>query len=280
MLKNDKSLEKIEEEIKKLIRNLEKCDDIKYPMERGKELKEIRDKLIFIGKSAVTQLIEVLNKHKARSSEYSAEILGEIGDRRAIIPLVDALEEPELGESVKEALKEFGSACIPEVIKKIEYRIAHPIREGTSIDNITGYALSTIGEIKCDMSINFLNKLLDDYISEMPKEVFDPTKCDWKYVNVDFFHLLDCMVRQQDKRAIPHIRKARDFFPKKYTEYKICMIAIGRIKKGKIEGYLPLETLEIAYPSGAIMNALSGGEFGWKDTFDEDYGEYFEDEEE
>ena len=40
-----------------------------------------------------------------------------------------------------------------------------------------------------------------------------------------------------------------------------------------------MEALEIAMPSGAIMDALSGGEFGWKDTFEEDYGEYFGDEE-
>lgn len=96
---------------------------------------------------------------------------------------------------------------------------------------------------------------------------------------MDFFHLLDCMVHQQDKRAIPHIRKARDCFPENYTDYKVCQIAIGRIKKGRVEGYLPMEALEIAMPSGAIMNALSGGELGWKDTFDEEYGEYFEDDE-
>jgi len=279
MLKNGKSPKKIEEEIKMLIRELKKHDDMKYSMEREEELKEIRDKLVFVGKPAVTQLIEVLNKHKNQSSQYAADALGEIGDRRAITPLVDALEESELGESVKEALKKFGSVCILEVIKKLEYRIAHPISKGVSIDRVTAYALNTIGEIRCDKSINFLNKLLDDYMSEMPDEAFDPTKRDWKYRNVDFFHILDCMVRQQDKRAIPYIRKARDFFPENYTDYKICQIAIGRIKKGEVEGYLPMEAMEIAYPSGAIMDALSGGSFGWKDTFDEDYGKYFEDEE-
>jgi hypothetical protein len=116
-------------------------------------------------------------------------------------------------------------------------------------------------------------------MSEIPDDPFDPTKLDWKYRNIDLFHLLDCMVRQQDKSAIPHIKKARDHFPEEYTDYLICQIAIGRIKKGKVEGYLPMEALEIAMPSGAIMDALSGGEFGWKDTFEEDYGEYFYDEE-
>ncbi len=39
-----------------------------------------------------------------------------------------------------------------------------------------------------------------------------------------------------------------------------------------------MEALEITMPSGAIMDALSGGELSWRDTFDEDYGEYFEDD--
>jgi hypothetical protein len=87
------------------------------------------------------------------------------------------------------------------------------------------------------------------------------------------------MVRQQDKRAIPHIRKARDFFPDNYADYKICQIAMGRIKKGKVEGYLPLEVLDIVMPMGALMDMFSGGKLGHKDTFDEEYGEYFEDDE-
>lgn len=57
---------------------------------------------------------------------------------------------------------------------------------------------------------------------------------------------------------------------------KICQIAIDRIKKGRVEGYLPMESLEITMPAGAFMDALSGGELGWEDTFDEEYGEYFE----
>lgn len=210
---------------------------------------------------------------KSRNSEEE--------NKRTIVHLVNALEEPELGENASEALKKFGPICIPKVIKKLEYRIKHPIRKGTSIELSTAYALSTLGDIRCDESIKFLNNLLDNYMSEMPSETFDPTERDWKYRNVDFFHLLDCMVKQQDKRAIPHIRKARDFFPENYTDYKICQIAIGRIEKGRPdEGYLPLEMLEIAMPSGAIMDALSGGELGWKDTFYEEYGEYFEDDDE
>jgi hypothetical protein len=99
-------------------------------------------------------------------------------------------------------------------------------------------------------------------------------------VNVDFFHILEAMVRQQNTNSIPHIRKARDFFPDEYVDYKICQIAMGRIKKGHTDGFLPLEYLDIAMPTGAIMNMLSGGEMGYEDTFEENYGEYFEDDDE
>ena len=169
--------------------------------------------------------------------------------KEIILDLVNTLEEPELSENAIEELKKIGPVCVPEVIKKIEYRIKHPIKKGVGIGLVTLDALSTIGEIKCDGSIKFLNVLLDDYISEMPDKPFDPTEYDWKYRNIDFFHLLNCMVKQQDKRAIPHIRKARDFFPENYTDYVICQIAIDRIKtKSPEEGYLPLEALDIAFP--------------------------------
>jgi|GEM_PF-327331 len=269
----------VEERINGLIKDLKKydSDDIDYSSQREAKLEKTADALAAIGKPAVPQLIEVLNCHSAWSSHFAANALGAIGDERASTPLADALEESELGERARSALKKIGPVAVPEVIKRVEYRIAHPIREGAGIDMITANALSAIGDIRCDESIKFLNRLLDEYMSELPDGPFDPTKHDWKYVNVDMFHLLECMVRQQDERAIPHIENARDFFRSDYVDYKICQIAIGRIKKKRPdEGYLPLEALDIMLPAGALMNALSGGELGWENTFEEEYGEYFE----
>lgn len=279
-LKDQEQESDIKGRLTRLIEELQKYDDMEYSPEREDELERIQDKLVSYGRAAVPQLIEILKRHKWQSSYHAAEALGRIGDERAIVPLADALEEPDLGEKAEEALKKFGPVCVPEVIKRIRYRIEHPIKLKVGTDLVTAYALRTLGEIRCEASVKFLCELLDDYMSEMPDEAFDPTEYDWKYRNVDFFHLLDCMVRQQDKRAIPHIRKARDFFPEEYTEYLVCQIAIGRIKKGRVEGYLPMEALEIAFPSGAIMKALSGGAFGWEDTFEEDYGEYLRDDDE
>lgn len=51
------------------------------------------NKLIKIGKPAVEPLIEVLKNKNNPARGYAAKILGQIGDRRAIEPLVDCLTE-------------------------------------------------------------------------------------------------------------------------------------------------------------------------------------------
>lgn len=272
-------IKKTEEKIQKIIDQLKQFDAAGEVDHQQAE--KMMATLIGIGKPAAPFLIELLNNYDSwMSGAFAAETLGKIGDQRAIEPLADALEDSRRGEDAQEALKQFGSMCIKAVIQRIEHRIANPISDETSTADLTSNALNVLGAIHCEQASAFLNRLLDDYITAMPDESFNPTTHEWKYRNVDFFHLLDCMVRQQDPSAIPHIKKARDCFPKAYTDYKVCQIAIGRIKAGKVEGYLPMEALEIAMPSGMIMDALSGGKEDWKDPFDDLYGEYFDEDEE
>jgi len=77
--------------------------------------------LVAIGKPAVSSLIELLNDHDTwMSSAFAADVLGEIRDKRAIEPLADALEDPELGENSYKALKKFGPVCISEVVKRVK----------------------------------------------------------------------------------------------------------------------------------------------------------------
>ena len=269
-----------EAEVQKVIDQLKVFDERKETGSRAAE-SDMLETLIACGEAAVSPLIALLNKPDAwMSTTFAADALGEIGDPRAIEPLADLLEDDDIGQDACEALIKFGTTCISAVIKRLEYRLAHPVKTGSSVDIITASELKVLGDIHCDRSINFLINLLDDYIEQMPDEDFDMSSHDWKYINVNFFHLLNCLVRQQDKRAIPHIIKARDLFPSEYVDHKICQIAIGRIKKGEVEGYLPMEAMEIHMPSGQIMDMLSGGEYGWEDTFDRDYGEYFDEEEE
>lgn len=254
---NKNAEKETKEQIDNLIQGLKKYDGRELSKERKQELKTIKNELVALGKQAVPKLIQVLSNHDGWSAHFATDTLGEIGDERAIEPLVAVLEEKDLGKSAQEALVKFGPVCVSDVIEKIEYRLAHPVEETGAFTTLTMRPLTTIGEVRCDESIKFLNKLLDDYMSEVPEDPFDPGERDWKFRNVDFFHLLDCMVLQQDERAIPHIKKARDFYPENHTEYMVCQIAIDRIKKGEAVRGLPMEAMEIAFPSDSLMKMFS-----------------------
>ena len=93
--------------IKKIIDQLRKYDESKYSDKDGKITSRMMDTLISIGKPAVPSLIVLLNDNNSwMSCFFAADALGKIGDKRAIGPLADALEDPELGENAYEyALK-------------------------------------------------------------------------------------------------------------------------------------------------------------------------------
>lgn len=251
--------------IKELIDGLKKYDEKKKsPNEAAPELNKIKEKLITVGKSAVPHIIKILRDNGRLSPFYAIEVLGRLRDKRAIEPLVDVLEDMELGEAAIDALINYGSEVIPEVIekviRKVKYRLAHPIKRKYH-NELTSHPLSLICKIKCEESIQFLIELLDDFNVHMKKleigpEGFNSSQTDWKYRNLNLFHLIDCMVRQQDKRAIPHIIKMRDTFPSHYVDHILCQKAINRINKGKIKGYLPMEALELAMPSDLVIETL------------------------
>ncbi|MFH1320063.1 MAG: hypothetical protein ABII90_05335 [Bacteroidota bacterium] len=168
-------------------------------------------------------------------------------------------------------MKTNADKIILELIKKIKQALKSPKKDEEK-EYLINDILLAISKIKCRRSVDFLAELLDDYMNEISEKELENNKR--KYVNLDFFHLLDCLVKQQDKKAIPHIIKARDFFPENYTDYLICQIAAGRIKKGTDEGCLHLEALEITFPTGKLFEALSHGEMEYQDNFEENYDEY------
>ncbi|KXA93891.1 hypothetical protein AKJ65_05805 [candidate division MSBL1 archaeon SCGC-AAA259E19] len=211
------------DEIEKLIKGLKKHDDKRYSRELMEELNEVKDEIIPFGEKAVSYLVELVNSDGGWSRLFAAKALGNIGDERAIPLLVNLLEDEELGDPAMDALVEFGPTCIPKVIEKVKQMIARPREEKHGVVTPTMYPLLTIGKIKCDKSVEFLNKLLDDYMSEIPDEPFDMGKKDWKYANVNFFHILDAMVAQQNERAISHIEEARNFFPEPYVDREISV---------------------------------------------------------
>ena len=257
----------------RLVEELKKYDaEKKCSKEMDRELEGVAVKLASLGEAAVPGLIEVLEDDEGFGVIHAMRALGKTGDERAIAPLVDLLENPDIGSNAEDALLGFGPACVPEVIRQMEHRIARPVEDKGGFILLTTYHLRTIGDIRCDRSIEFLNGLLDDYMSEMPRETFDPSALDWKYRNVDFFQILDAMVKQQDERAIPHIEKARDAFPPEYVDHRICQVAIDRISSGEKEGYLPMEAIEMAVPTEAIMDAFMAAR-DWGDSLDEIGGE-------
>ena len=265
-------------DVERLVEELKKYDAEKeYSEEMDRELEGIALKLASLGEAAVPGLIEVLDNDEGLGVLHAMEALGKIGDERAIAPLVDMLETPDIGGNAGGALLGFGPACVPEVIRNMEHRIAHPVEDKGGFILLTTYHLRTIGDTHCDRSIEFLNGLLDEYMSEMPRETFDPSKLDWKYRNVDFFQILDAMVKQQDERAIGHIENARDAFPPEYVDHKICQVAIDRIRSGETDGYLPMEAIEMAVPTEAIMDAFRGAR-NWVDSPGEILGEPGEEE--
>lgn len=60
--------------------------------------------LIKIGRAAVPHLLEALQHESRHIREFTAEALGEIGDRRAVLPLCKALKDKKWGVSSKAAL--------------------------------------------------------------------------------------------------------------------------------------------------------------------------------
>jgi len=263
----------------KLAEALKIYDGKKQTATAEAELEKTVDQLIACGEPAVPFVIKVMLEKNYPSCLCAASALAAIGDASAIPALVDMLEDRDVGSIGREALELFGPSCIPAVIDRIKQRIARPLAKEERKDLTTNFALGLIGDIQCDESVAFLNGLLDDYISEMPDEPFETSEYEWKYACIEFFVLLDALVKQQDKRAIPHIRKARDCFPREYTDHIICRIAIDRIQKGITDRYLPMDALEIQMPSGGIMEALSGEKTGWKKAFKAKYGKYLPDNE-
>jgi hypothetical protein len=268
----------LEEKIRSLFKELARHD----PFDRKKEstINIIKTRLIGISFPAVPHLIGALRRQEWPLSYHAAGILGEIGDKKAIPALVAALPYAETGEKAAKALQTFGQLAVPEIIRLIESAITPWQKEKISPKICTTHALTTLGTIRCDKSSHFLNTLLNEYMKEMPQELFDPEKYEWRFRNIDFFLLLDSMVKQQDGRAIPHIKKALDFYPKNNVENTICRIAIGRIKKKKPEGYLPMEYLDLAFPAEAILSPFKGEKFSYEDYLETNYGEYLVDDDE
>lgn len=226
----------LEKEIRLLFKELAQHD----PFDKKKKttIHKIEVRIIKMSYPVVPYLIEALRRQEWPLSYQAAGILGKIGDKKAIPDLVALLPHENIGEKAGKALQKFGRPAVSEIIRLLKSTITPLPNKTIPTEISTTYALITLGNIQCDESIHFLNALLDEYMEEVPQEIFDPKKHEWRFRNIDFFLLLDAMVKQQDERAIPHIKKVMDFYPEECADNTVCRIAIGRIRKKKPEGFL------------------------------------------
>lgn len=236
-------------------------------------LKEIESCLVSIGKPAVPHLIGLLNRGKLPSCIRAAEILGRIGDPEAVPALACALLHEDLGEAAGKVLQKLGPQTVPHIIDIVRSAITPDSRQKAPPKKDLSYALITLGAIRCDESCLFLNSLLDDYIAALPPGPFDTEKYEWPFRNIEFYLLLDAMVKQQDKRAVPHVQRSMQAFKPEYIDHLVCRIAIGRIKKKQPDGYLPMEALELTLPFASIMSAFSSEDYNHDEDIEHTYGD-------
>ncbi|MBU4254161.1 MAG: hypothetical protein KJ727_06150 [Acidobacteria bacterium] len=236
-------------------------------------LKEIESSLVSIGGPAVPNLIGLLNRRKFPSCVRAAEILGRIGDPEAVPALTTALLHEDLGETAGKVLQQFGPTAVPRIIDLVHAAVTPGPNQKAPPKKYLFHALITLGAIRCNESALFLNSLLDDYITALPPGPFNTEKHQWPFRNIDFFLLLDSMVKQQDERAVPHIRRAMLAFDPQYTDHLVCRIAIGRIIKKMPDGFLPQEALDISFPASAMMSAFTGEDYDHEKEIEDTYGD-------
>ncbi len=244
-----------------------------------KYIHELRNIITGFGEMAFEPMIKILHNGNDRARRSAPLIMAGIDPERSFTELIPFIDDVEISEQVNAALVVVGKSCVPDLIKIFNEKLIS--KESAGIKTSTDHLLMAIGEIRCPESSNFLTDLLDEYMANLPKGPFDPSKHEWKFKNVDFFHILEAIVRQQSVESIPHLKKVRDRFPSRYTEHLVCQIAIGRIvKRRPDEGFLPLEVMDIMFPFEDMKRALTGetGESDQGNWFEKEYGDYFTDD--
>ncbi|MGC8515852.1 MAG: HEAT repeat domain-containing protein [Thermoplasmata archaeon] len=229
------------------------------------------------GSEELGRITRILKNENDRARRYCPAILARMDPVKASDILIPLIDDPNISSEVIDALAEIGQPVAARLIAMFNDRLTSSGKTG-NVDK-TDDILLAIGKTRCDESSNLLNNLLAEYIEKMPRRSFDTNTHEWKFKNVDFFYILEAIVRQQDERLIPVLKKARDAFHPEYTEHLLCQIAIGRIiKKRPEEGFLPLEVMDIMLPTAKIMGLLTGEskEFDSEQAFKKEYGEYFE----
>ena len=258
-----------------LIRKLKDLSAAKS-IDKLDEAEETAAMLIVFGENVIPEMQSITQDESTPAFELACFVLSGVGGPVATSTLVDILERTVHVDAVSSAISlNIGKEAVPFLIERVKSRIGKPVKDQNGFRQVTNNHILCLGSIRSKVSLDFLTALLDDYIKEMPSKSFDVGKHKWKYSSFNLFHILEALVRQQNKKAIPHIAKARDKFPIEFVDHKICQIALGRIALAKPEGFLPLEALDLAFPPNFLLGAISGSDFGKRNKFMAEYADYF-----
>ena len=249
---NSETIEKLINELK--VNDMEK--EKLYGLERfPEEPREAIEALIRIGKPAVDHLIELLKNPQVLSCAYAIKILGEIGDERAIKPMLEVLTHKDLleisindkwgdiGDLVVEALKKIGAPALEHIIGYIDENWENP------------YALLSIpgllSEIKDERSFNALIKLLSHPDTDIREFVATGLG---NYGDPRAVEHLERLLDDEESRVISatleSIRKLTDL--KRYrsilkTHKELSLKRIESCKNTVNENFLRLESLYAEY---------------------------------
>ena len=95
--------------------NVEDVDALISSLAEGKSIEEDVEKLINIGESAVEPLIEALKDPQESMRKRAAYVLGEIGDTRAVDPLIEAFQLGTIDGYALDAIRKIGDPRAVEV---------------------------------------------------------------------------------------------------------------------------------------------------------------------
>lgn len=177
------------EEIDKLIKLLW-VNDREEVYDGWEELEEPKDAikaLTAFGKPVVGPLIKLLQYTKTFAAEYASRILGDIGDERAIAPLLTVLEDndtdSEVWEAAKNALKKFGKRAQQPILQYLKQR----------------------GEEEDYYGVDAALELLEDFKSQ---SLFEAAVALLSAKNKDIHRLVALWFGEYgDKRAVPYLKQ-------------------------------------------------------------------------
>lgn len=205
--------------------------------------------LTALGKPVISPLIELLNNPRTYAAEYAIRILGDIGDERAIAPLLIVLGEDAMEEVWEEAtiaLKKFGERAQEPILQYLKQ--SYEAEDAIGVKD----ALELLEDLKSQSTFEAAVALLaskNEEIRELVTEWFG------KY---------------GDKRAVPHLMQLLD------EDLILSRIAMGSLRSlVEVVEYRKLITPYVERRMDKYQRQITRGLRDIQRAYDEEYGSRF-----